>query len=287
MFPRNQIPIAAEEFQVLLPTYDTEFIGTLNRLFNNEDDHEEVRRTGTVKRAFIENPQINILAGAQPSYFVSTFPEEAWTTGFARRIIMVYAPEPPHVDLDYQAPEAEEIRTRLLHNLSIISSLYGQAQWRRDAYVEMKTWYDSRCPPEPSHSKLVHYNRSRLMFVAKLALVSAIARSGALLIEALDIQRAMSWLFEAEALMPDVFREMTGRSDFQILEEMHLYLFSLWSRDRKPFHTSAMVNFLATRVTSDKVEKIMMVAERANMIARVAGTQDSWMPKPKSAHGVE
>jgi hypothetical protein len=120
-----------------------------------------------------------------------------------------------------------------------------------------------------------------------LALVSAVARTGALIIEFIDIVRAKAWLFEAEAVMPDIFREMIGRSDSQVMEELHLYLFSLWGRDRKSFHTSAMVNFLATRVPSDKIEKIITIADKSGMIARQAGTADNWVPRPKHLHGVE
>lgn len=283
----HSLLIGAEEFQVLLPTYDMEFIGTLNRLYNNPSGHEEVRRTGTVKELNIQSPQLNILGGAQPSYFVSTFPEEAWTTGFARRIIMVYAPDPPVVSLYHDWNEEAPLRDALLVKLGQVAALSGQCLWHPSAIEKLDSWHMSGEEPVPSHSKLAHYKRSRVMLAIKLAIVSAVSRTSGLVIEELDIDRSLSWLFEVEKVMPDIFREMVGRSDSQVLEEMHLYLFALWARDRKPFHTSAMVNFLASRVPSDKVGRIMEVAEKANMIARVAGTGDAWTPRPKSSHGME
>lgn len=283
----HSLLIGAEEFQVLLPTYDMEFIGTLNRLYNNPLGHEEVRRTGSVRELTIDNPQLNILGGAQPSYFVSTFPEEAWTTGFARRIIMVYAAEPPVVSLYHDWDIEPAIRVRVLAKLGKVAALCGQCLWHPEAIAKLDAWHMGGQEPVPSHSKLAHYKRSRVMMAIKLAIVSAVARTSGLVIEPLDIDRALAWLFEAEAVMPDIFREMIGRSDSQVLEEMHLHLFALWARDRKPFHTSAMANFLAFRVPSEKVPRIIEVAEKANMIARVAGTGDQWMPRPKSSHGME
>ena len=45
---------------------------------------------------------------------------------------------------------------------------------------------------------------------------------------------------------------------------------------------------LADRIESkfDKIEKILMMADRANIISRIAGT-DTYMPRPKHLHGVE
>ncbi len=136
----HSLLIAAEEFQVLLPDYDKEYIGTLNYIYNNPPSHEEVRRTGTVKELNIENPQLNIIGGAQPSYFVSTFPEEAWTTGFARRILMIYAAEPPVVSLYHDWDEDTALRGRILAKLGRISALFGQCQWHPAGFERLNSW---------------------------------------------------------------------------------------------------------------------------------------------------
>lgn len=285
----HSLLIAAEEFQVLLPVFDQEYIGALNSIYNNKTRHEEARRHGPARELSIDFPQLNILGGAQPSYFVSTFPEEAWTTGFARRIIMVYAGDAPFQELFYD-PEIEQgLRKQILAKLAHISQLYGPMLWTPAAAEGIASWHKKGGPPAPTHSKLVHYNRARSLHATKLAMISAISRTGALIIDTLDVSRAISWLVEAERLMPDIFREMIGKSDSQVIEEMHYFVQATWARQKQKAVLGAdIMRFLLTRVPSDKAEKIMMMSEKADVIARVAGTNDLYVPRPRYDHkGVE
>ncbi len=283
--------IAAEEFQVLLPTYDTEYIATLNEVFNNPDiPYEEHRRTGAVREISINNPQLNILAGVQPSYFVSTFPPEAWTTGFARRIIMVYASEGKFQELfqDAQDPTEDPRWGELLGQLTQISGLFGCCSWEPDAAQMIADWHKAKGPPTPSHSKLVHYNNSRTMFVIKLSIVSAVARSGGLVITFADVQRGLSWLLNAEKLMPDVFREMIGKSDSQVIDELHYMMITAQGKDRKALKTDLVWQFLQQRLPSEKIEKVILAALRSGIIYNPSGATDLWLAKPiTDVRGVE
>jgi hypothetical protein len=284
----NSLLVAAEEFGVLLPDYDKEYIGTLNRLWTNPADHEESRRHGPSREVKIENPQLNIIGGAQPSWLADVFPESVWSTGIGRRLVMVYASEGPLINIF----ESQEIslpeRESLLRRLGQMSALYGPMKWREDAVKMLGDWHMAREPPAPTHSKLTHYLASRFQLVIKLAIVSAIARSGELVIELLDCRRAMDWLFEAEGRMPDIFRAMIGKSDTQVLEELHLFAQGVYQKSRQaPINEALLVRFLSERVPSDKVEKILAVAERASIIARIGGTQGMYKPMPRLGSGVE
>lgn len=285
----HSLLIAAEEFQVLLPVFDQEYIGALNSIYNNKTRHEEARRHGPARELVIDFPQLNILGGAQPSYFVSTFPEEAWTTGFARRIIMVYAGDAPFQELFYDPVIELGLRKQILAKLAHFSQLYGAMLWTPPAAEAIGAWHKKGGPPAPTHSKLVHYNRARSLHATKLAMISAISRTGSLIIDTIDVSRAISWLVEAEKLMPDIFREMIGKSDSQVIEEMHYFVQATWARQKqKPVLGADIMRFLLTRVPSDKAEKIMMMSEKADVIARVAGTNDLYVPRPRYDHkGVE
>lgn len=283
--------IAAEEFQVLLPSYDMEYIATLCEVFNNPDiPYEEHRRTGSVREISIEKPQLNILGGVQPSYFVATFPEEAWSTGLARRIIMIYASEGKfqelfvHTDDPKDSPLWEELKTQL----GQISVLAGQCSWGAEGAAMLAEWHQSKGPPIPTHSKLVGYKNSRTMFAIKLSIISAVARSGELLITEYDVRRALSWLLGAERLMPDVFREMIGKSDSQVIDELHYMMILEQAKAKKPLQTHVIWEFLRQRVPSEKIEKILISAERSGLLYHPGGAADLWQAKATTAvQGVE
>ena len=124
--------------------------------------------------------------------------------------------------------------------------------------------------------------------MTKLATISAISRTGRMVLEVEDTRRAVAWLTEAEALMPDIFREMIGKSDAQVVEELHFFLMQQYRAGKnKPLPGRTLWNFLHIRVPSEKIQRIIEVAERANIIAKVAGTEDLWIPRPKAEHGME
>ena len=280
----HSLLVAAEEFSVLLPAYDMEYIGVLNAIYNNKPMHKESRRHGPAQKIEIEFPQLNLLGGVQPSFLASVLPEDAWATGFARRIIMIYSNEVPLRDIFQTSDIPVETRRNLLAKLGRISQLYGEINWSPEAQAKFSAWHLSGGHPQPSHSKLSHYIRNRSMNIIKLCAISAISRTlqAPCTIELIDLERAIAWLLEAEKLMPDIFRDMIGKSDWQIIEEMHYFVTALYLKNKsKPVDGGLIYQFLAQRVPSDKPAKIMELAERSNVLARVAGTENMWIPRPR------
>lgn len=289
-FRYNSLLVAAEEFSVLLPAYDMEYIGVLNSIWQNKARHEERRRHGRKQQTMIENPTLNLLGGAQPAWLAALFPEEAWNTGLARRLVMIYATDTPHRSLFYDPEVDESIRALVLKRLGDMSGLYGQMQWEGEAIQSLDGWYMRGDPlmggpPVPEHSKLQHYNRSRGLLALKLCIIASIARSLEKVIRLIDVERALGWLIEAERRMPDIFRAMVGRSDRDVIDELHMYLMALFQRDKKKVPGEALRRFLLERVPHEKVETIIAAAERANIIARVASASaadsDNWIPRPR------
>ena len=81
--------------------------------------------------------------------------------------------------------------------------------------------------------------------------------------------------------MPDIFREMIGKSDRQIIEELHYFLTQLWVKNgRQGVQSELLYDFLTHRCPSDKTEKLFALAEKSGIIARVGGTQDLFVPRP-------
>lgn len=278
--------IPAEEFSVLLPSYDMEYVGTLNALWNNKASHHEVRRTGTKQDVNIDFPYISILGGAQPAWLASIMPEDVWNTGLGRRMIMIYSSTTPWKDIWAESPDVTPLRELILKRLGLLSKAYGRMAIERNAVAALTDWDQSGRKPEPTHAKLVHYNTNRYFQLQKLAIVSAASRGElftslkpAVRLE--DVERALGWLLEAEALMPDVFRAMLGKSDKDVVDELHIWVQARYVANAKqPIEGSLLRQFLLDRVPHDKVESILNLADKANIVVRMVGT-DNWMPKPR------
>lgn len=289
IYTYHSLLIPSEEFEVILPSYEPELISMLNSIWNNKPLHHERRRHGPARDVMITNPMFNILGGATPAYFTAHFPDEAWNTGLIRRTILVFSAESPLKSLLYENPSLPALRLQLLHKIGIMAALYGEAQWEStDAVKYLDDWHLAGGPPSPTHSKLANYRQTRSQFILRLALISGVSRTGHPIISMYDLRRAFDWLFEAEALMPDIFRAMVGKSDAQIIEELHNYLWASWiKRGKNPLPGEVLKTFLGTRVPSEKVDPVIRLALGMNVIGNVAGTTDLFLPRPKHLHGVE
>lgn len=283
----HSLLIPSTEFGVLVPSHDLEFLNVLNKLFDNEPYYREERRTMKDKQIDITNPQINLVAGTQPGYLAELLPEAAWTLGFMTRIIMVYAGS-PHTGMDLfdTAQHKEPLKPILADRLREIGKLWGEMAWLPETQQLVREWLKHGCEPVPDHSKLVNYNTRRILHVIKLSMVAAISSTGKLVIRPEDFARGRDWLLQAESLMPDVFREMVQKSDASVIQELHLYVWQLWSKDKKPVHSSRIYHFLSTRVPSEKIGRVVDLAERSHILRRQAAT-DTYLPTPKHEHGLE
>jgi len=283
----HSLLVASEEFKVLLPSYDLEYIGTLERVWNSPPIHTEERRFN-VKLVEIVRPQLNILAGVQPGYFATVFPEEVWSTGLSRRIVMVYSSERRIRDPFTEYPDPDMLRRTVLAKLGKVSTMWGELRWHKDAGEYFRQWVLAGEPPVPTHSRMLPYNTERARFVQKLSGISAVSRkidlSG---IERIDIERALEWLFEIEAKMPEVFRAMQGKNDWAIVEELYHWIVGVYRKTNKPVAGGRIIEFIGERITADKVERTLALAVRTRAIECVDQGADLWRPLAKQFRTAE
>lgn len=283
----SSLQIAASEFGVLVPAHDLMFLNFLNQIYDNDPSYRESLRTGN-KRIETINPQINILAGTQPQYLASLLPEEAWGMGFMTRIIMVHSAERFKVRLFDKKTAPKEGFEYLVAQMKVLIKAYGECDWEEDAQIAIQAWNDAGCPPEPEHSRLAAYTPRRILHIIRLCIISAASAGHPTLITLWDFQRALGWLLEAEATMPDIFREMVQRSDAQIIQELHLYCWQIWAKDKKWLHESNLIFFLQSKVPADKIHRILETAVRASLFDKQAGENSPfYKPRPKNDWGVE
>lgn len=264
------------EFGVFFSHHDLEFLSVLNHMYSSPPVYKEERRTSGVIE--VVKPHLVFLSGTQPDYLNTFMPDEAWGMGFTSRLIMIYADSCPPVDL-FSMRESRS--SELVVAMRKIFELKGEFAWSKNAIDELNTWNRAGCPPQPSHSKLLNYNTRRALHVIKLSMVSAVSRSYELKVLVEDVERARDWLLDAERVMPDIFRAMGQRSDQQVLADLHLYLYRMWSsvaiEKRKPLTTKNIYEFLHSRVTSEKIPRLLEVAEKLGYIVR-GRYPDEWTP---------
>lgn len=287
----HSLLVVIPELGVLLPAHDLEFLSNLNHIYDNPKVYRE-RKRGIGKEIQVSKPQLNILAGTQPGYMAELFPESAYSMGFISRMIMIYAAEGPQVSL-FEALEERPLAP-LVNQLKSFTKLMGKFEWSDEAKAEAERWLKTKCEPIPEHSKLQHYIPRRILHTLKLSMIAAVSRTGALRIELEDFCRARDWLIEAETHMPDIFREMLQKSDKDIITELHFFVWSQQIKNKGlALPEAALVNFLQQRVPSEKIVRVLEVAERASILMRTIspdgpqGPGKFWKARPKHEHGVE
>lgn len=273
------------ELGVFIAAHDMELLSLLTHVYDSPPNYREERRC-LAKQIDVECPQLTMIAGTQPGFLQSLLPEEAWTQGTMSRVMMIHASQCPKVDLFKVVHADPVIFAKLVKGLEEIEQMLGKFTWDEPAMHAMQSWYAAGCPPEPEHSKLAGYCGRRALHVLKLTMVSAISRTRTLRITLDDFNRAKGWMLAAEEQMPYVFREMAGKSDIQVLDELHYFVWQMWVKNKKLVHQSYIYNFLAKTATSDKIPRLIEIAERSNRLIREPGT-DLYRPRPKHEHGVE
>lgn len=287
-FEYHSMQILAPELGIFLNAYDLEFISRLNAIFDNPPDLRVMRKY-MKEEVQIYQPQLNILAGTQPGFLASVMPEQAWSMGFTSRLIMVYANLGPKVDLFAPVPPSKaDTRSALVDRLKELATTHGQFILDTEAMDAIREWYLQGCPPVPSHLKLSHYCARRIVHMFKLAMIACLSRGETgragvgprMLLE--DVERAKRWLLDAERLMPDIFRDMTYKSDVEILQDLHYYLWKLFMEGGKsPVHQSYIWEFLQNKAPSERIPRIIEAAEKSRFLEKVPGT-DTYIPKAKT-----
>jgi hypothetical protein len=280
--------VGAAEFGVFFPAYDNAFLNTINEIFDTMRQISTQRIWRGAEELIIPNPQLNILGGTTPSFLSDFLPENAWSSGFCSRFLMIYANSGPSVNFFEFDTRDAVLEEKIVSQLCHLESMYGHMKWEPDAARELVRWYkgDSKtkpCDPAPTHSKLEHYLKRRPVFLAKLTVVFALSRSGDYVITLKDLDLAKDFLFEAESLMPDIFRDMAGKSDNAVIQELHFWVQRIYgnqpTHQRKGVPAALIYKFLRERLPSEKVEKVLEIAIKSDVLAS-GGPDGSYIPRP-------
>jgi len=285
----SALTVCSPELGVLIPKYDLEFLSDLSHIYDNQPDFKSKRRD-KLRSVVVEKPTVNILAGVTPKALSEIMPEVAWGQGFASRMIFIFGKqeEEGYVDVfQRQNPlNLQPLRPRL----ESIWALSGEVEWSPDAIDAMLNWYNGeRKETAPLHHRLHEYNTRRNIHLFKLTMISAVAAGRDLCVALPDFERARKWLYDAEAVMPDVFRAMGAKSDQQILRELN---YVLWTRyvgsatngsARKSIGEEEIWHFLSERVESFRIKPLVEAAVKIGILKN-GGMPGTYIPRQLDVH---
>jgi len=252
--------ITADELSAFMKAYDEEAIGTMSAFYDPKA-YGQTRRNNDLNIK-MKRPQLNLIVGTTPSNLLHYMPETAWEQGFTSRIIMVFSDERTIGD-DF-ADVDTNLSADLIHDLRSISGLVGQFKVTEDYRECVNTWRKLGEPPVVSHPKLIHYGTRRRVHLYKLSMVAAIERSDLLVLTREDFNRAMNWMTEAEAAMPDIFKAGAGNADAKAMDEIYHFVLTMGARG--PVPERKIINFAKDRVPLHSIERVVQIMLISGML---------------------
>ncbi len=280
----NSLAVCSNELGVLLPEYANEFMAVLTDLYDCKP-YGQRRKTGNINFK-IEAPQLNLIASCTPGYLAGTMPEGAWDMGFLSRTLLIFSNESVKRSLFTEVPMQKKLRADLEHDLKTIFNLYGKITFTEAAATMIDRWQLAGGPPVPDHPKLANYNTRRTAHIIKLAMVCCAATTDDLIVTEHHVDAALTYLLEAEQLMPDIFKAMAIGGDAKAMKECWHFVYSIFMKENKPIIEARIIDFLRERVPVQNVMRILEVMEKGGLLIEVA-TGDVWKsykPRPPKAN---
>lgn len=269
------------ELGVFISKYERDFIADVTHIYDNPPLYTAPRKVSA--SSTIEGPTLNILAAATPDALSDTIPEVAWSQGFTSRFIFVYGVQPQTYRDMFVRPVETDFGALRVQLRDIFDHVHGEFHWEPDAQDANRHWFnDEGQAPVPTYGRLAHYVSRRNEHIMKLAMVSAVSNGHGLIVTLEDFRRAQRWLFEAEETMPNVFRAMHQKSDRQILDDAHWWMYNLWSaakvEDRKPIQERQIWKWFEDKVPSEKIPSYIDTMEKTGRMFKNAFGMGEWTP---------
>lgn len=211
--PMSALTISSSEFGNLLDPTDK---GMVDMLVNLWDGQKGVftKITKSSGNDSIENPWLNIIACTTPGWISGSFPEYMVGGGFTSRCIFVYAERKRQLIAypdEFISSDHQEKRTRLIHDLEVISMMIGQYELTEDARVWGRNWYEQHFVTKPEHldnDRFGGYLARKQTHIHKLAIVLAASKSSHLEVNRDDLIFAEQLVSSLEKDMPQVFSKI-------------------------------------------------------------------------------
>lgn len=225
-YPMSAVTFCSDELGNLLNPQDRDLVDTLVTLWDGKQGtfRKETKTSGKDK---IENPFVNIIGCTTPAWISGTFPEYMIGGGFTSRCVFVYADKKrqyvPYVD-EVVPKDFDEMRQQLIHDLEVISMLFGEFKISPTAREWGRAWYQEHWKNPPSGltgDQFSGYVARKQTHMHKLAMVVSASEGNSLTIEQKHLEFSFNLITALEKDMPKVFARIgqteVTRGSFEIV----------------------------------------------------------------------
>lgn len=210
--------ISAPEVEDLLTASDA--MPSLKEIWECKDGPFEygTRGKGLVK---VAKPCPTLLGGCTPSQIALLFPNHAVGGGFVRRVSFVYEPERLK-RIPWPTPRNgnDTIRDGLINDLRHIAQLRGVFRFDPIAKEMFEKYYNSSGCDEFADEATASYDTSRPYHALKLAMCLTLARSDDLIINFVDMSKAITMVNKCSDDLRKVFRAVGDSEAAGIMDKV-------------------------------------------------------------------
>jgi hypothetical protein len=209
----SAITIVASELGTFMDPKDRQMMDILVDLWDSKKGIW-TRSTKTQNEDVIENPWVNLIACTTPAWLKDNVPDYLIHGGFASRCVMVYADKKEKLIAypdEHQPKDFDEQGEKLVHDLEIISRLYGKFTLAPEARQWGREWYGEHWKTSDPDERVGGYRSRKQTLIHKLAMILSAAHSNSLVITKHDLQHAYAIVSALEAEMKKVL-DLIGMS---------------------------------------------------------------------------
>jgi hypothetical protein len=171
-------------------------------------------------REELTNVTLSILAASTKDWLRTSIPESAIGGGFTSRVMFIVEDHPSKLVLfPQEEPDAEHLRSSLIHDLEFISKLNGAVQFSPAAMAVALEWYE-REACNIHDDKVDGYFGRKHDTMFKLATVLSVAERNDLIVDAPHIERALDMMEQNERHLNTILESVTSSEGGGVTEKV-------------------------------------------------------------------
>lgn len=255
--------ISAPEIEDLLTMSDA--MPSLKELWEAKDGPFEygTRNKGLVK---IAKPCPTLLGGCTPSQIALLFPTKTVGGGFVRRVNFVYEAEKARqIPWPVERNGNDPWRDALINDLRHIAQLRGQYVFDPIAAGIFEKYYLSTNCDEFADEATASYENSRPIHVLKLCMALAASRSDNLVVNFVDLHRAMQMVNKVCDELKKVFRAV-GDSENAVVMDKVLRFIEIKSKTSLVTRADLMAALWKDVGSSQNMDVVISTLEQGKLI---------------------